>query len=260
MPKKCKAEKWFDLSGKPITYERVKSHDRIVYGMIKKMLSNMRLDEAAMDINDLVSECRLQVLKGLLKFDPYQALNAVTKQTARKKKTDEEHLRWKKENPEEALKLAEERWVSRRLFNHLRRLRWDHSEKEIGGKTISYTRMLAAAEKTLDFDGQESAFGVDEASPEELIFGVEGESILLDREQAERDRDDLMRILNTEGKTAFKEALKHLDPMRLDDLQALCENQTRNERVFDLSGGGEDQEAITEEDHGDTDDSHEEEE
>jgi len=227
-----------DLSGRPITSERMKRHEALIRGLIKKFFPAEACFEASMTKFDLRNACRTEAFLSLCKFDEDKALNTVGK-SSRKKRSDEDWLKWKKDNPEQALLECESIWVAQRVVNYLRRLRWKNSPQEKGGRMISFTALLAKANKQLDMDGTEvSLFGTDsEFNHSEADMGEEP-TMVLDVDQAQADFQTLESIERRKGAQAMREAFNKLSEERRTNFIAFLDqrvaSQNRSYRNFDF--------------------------
>ncbi len=226
----------FDLGGRIIDDIRIKKHERLIRGMIVKFFPANACFEASMSQYDLRNQCRLEAVMSLLNFDPHLALTGITKNESRKTRSDEEHLKWKRENPELALEKAESEWVGKRLANYLRRLRWKNSIEEKGGRAASLNAMFAKTNTQLNLDGSaKSLFGPDSDRPdsEEVLFGVQDqhEAVLnLDWDRCQENLDQLGAIHDKQGLEAFNNAFRALPQDEQEDLIAFCSMRSAAER------------------------------
>jgi hypothetical protein len=118
--------------GKPIDDARLNQYEKLCYYMANKYCPKKALYEAALDEEDLINRCRMEVFLALLNgFDPEKAMTAKT-----------EELRLKKlENPEESMDRAERNIVQGRLKNYFRRTLWTYHPDQYGGSSVSYEGM-----------------------------------------------------------------------------------------------------------------------
>ena len=242
MARKQKPVIWNDKGGNIIDAPRLRKHEKSIRGMIRKYFPANACYEASMSKFDLRAECRLEVAKALVNFDPILAIEGLTKFSERKTKSDEAHLEEKRSNVEKTLADAEERWIRKRLHNYLLRLRWKNSPDEKGGRAISIQAVLAKANTALNEDGSaHSLFGVDSDEspnfqPGENLFGVEEAGFTgtcTNVDQAESDRDELMDLLQTQGHAIFKTRMLEIegsDPVRFDNLMAFLDARIKSER------------------------------
>lgn len=241
---------WNDKSGAAIDEARLKKHEKSINGMIRKMLPACALFEASMSKFDLRNECRLEVAKALVNFDPITAIEGVTKFSDRKKKNDEEHIQYKRDNSVKVLEELEDLWIRKRLFTYLRRLRWNNSIEEKGGRAVSINAILAKTSTILNFEGEGvSIFGVEEDYNEmneesshpdyqhggHLFTDEEAkfEGSFIDTEKAESDRDELLAILETEGKAGLTSKISQLerqDPERYLNIMSFLDARTRSSK------------------------------
>lgn len=239
---------WVDAGGTAIDDARISKHERLLHGMIKKFLPRFALFEASMAHSDLANAGRLQIALALQKFDPVAALTLISKDESRKQRSDEEHMAWKKANPEAALVEMESKWVTRRLVNWLRRIRHEYSVKVRGGKSVSFTAMLAKANSTVDENGAENGLfgpregaGIASASEDALSSGVEN------LPQARKDMDALLDVLvrrrrgvskdqaETEATAAIAEIFRGLPEERQTDLVEYLLHRSATSSLLDLT-------------------------
>ena len=252
MPRKIKKIVWKDKGGGLIDGARISKHEKRIRGMISKYFPALVCIAAGMGKYDLRAECRIEVGKSLVNFDPFEAINGITKDVSRKTKSDEDHLKWKRENMVEALEKAEERWVCKRLHNYLMRLRFNNSPAEKGGTTVSLDAILASSNRVLDMDGSEkSCFGPDaEQESDSLaqqLFGTQDSSLnmsQLDLNRAVEDEENLLQIEPLQGKKGVQNYLRLLgesDPDRLDNLMAFMEQKhnAQSVRIYNSKEDGE---------------------
>lgn len=227
-----------DLSGRPITSERMKRHEALIRGLIKKFFPAEACFEASMTKFDLRNACRTEAFLSLCKFDEDKALNTVGKST-RKKRSDDDWLKWKRDNPEQALLECESIWVAQRVVNYLRRLRWKNSPQEKGGRMISFTALLVKANKQLDLDGTEiSLFGTDSEFNQSEADMADEPTLVLDIDQAQADFQMLESIERRKGAQAMREAFNKLSEERRANCVAFLDQrvaaQNRGYRNFDF--------------------------
>lgn len=144
--------------GKPIDNERILKYENMCHFLVQKFLPARALYEASMDYDDLINQCRYEVMRALMNFDPKIAVKSFRNKKALDengepiilkfkkgkpvfKMVPDEDLREKEEqrkalNPELAKTKAEESLVYGRLKNYLRRTRWKYSPAVFGGQTI----------------------------------------------------------------------------------------------------------------------------
>ena len=159
--------------GKPIDNVRIEKYEKMCHFLVRKFLPAMNLYEASMDYEDLVNQCRYEVLMALRNFDPKLAMqsfrvrkildengNPIILKTHKNGKIvyltepDEEfrkkEIKRKMSNPEVALRKAEESIVFGRLSNYLRRTRWKYNEINRGGKTVRMGLLSSGVDASLD--------------------------------------------------------------------------------------------------------------
>lgn len=126
-------------SGKPIDHERVQKYEGLCHYMVRKFLPAKALYEAALDYEDLINQCRLEVFLALLDgFDPEKAMTVKEEDPVKRK----QKLQKKLDDPEAALSKAEKSIVIGRLQNYLRRTRWEYHPDQLGGRTESLDKMM----------------------------------------------------------------------------------------------------------------------
>ena len=150
-----------DKGGKIIDNNRIMKYEKLCHFMIRKYLPALALFEASMSYDDLLNQCRYEVMMALRNYDPTIAMKSfrvrrvldengtpvVLKvrsggQKIYKTEPDIE-LRQKEEerkakDPQTALIKAEESIVYGRLNNYMRRTRWKYSPQVNGGVTVRF--------------------------------------------------------------------------------------------------------------------------
>ena len=238
---------WFDLGGNIIDSARIQRHERLLRGMIRKFFPISQCFAASMSAHDLRNAGRLEMAKALLKFDPVLALESVGKDEKRKRRSDAEHLAYKKANPEKALAERESAWVARRLANWLQRTRYEHSPAVRGGMAVSLAATMAKASAALDENGA----AADPLGPvEESIIASFCEDKITagvnDLAQCKSDFDSLSDMLTKkrrgksaeeterEAVAAVAEKFREMTKDRQDDLvEYLRFRSSRNEAFFE---------------------------
>lgn len=235
MPRKTKRIVWHDKAGKPTTFWRIMSHEQSIHGSILKAFPERACYAGSMNSEDLVQECFLEVARSLAEFDPELALRGLTRDESRKTRSDAEHLAEKLAHPEHTIREAEGRWVRKRLYNYLRRVRWENSVPAKGGQTVSIEAILVKAHRTLQLDGEErNLFDVED----DLINQIDqengiylspevecGELTPFSLDLAERDRQEILDLMEREGEgaaTQFINLLAQHDTERYESVKALC--------------------------------------
>ena len=239
----------FDQSAVEITGERLLKFGRMINHNIGKQFPLRTCYEGSHQYNDLVNACYEVVQKSLFKFDGNVAQTQVSATSKRKKMTDEDRLEWKKNNPIEALKKAEENWVNQAVIRFLWRTSYSYSEGQIHGKTVSLDAASCRKTKRVDesgavdfhsiaMDADTDLFDISKQTAQPLcedtdlsgledFFGSEEapETYLMDVNQANADRDDLLDL--QEGMEGYdsvareikiRSFFKTLSPTRQDDL------------------------------------------
>jgi len=187
---------WVDKSGNVIDSARIQKYERLLRGMIRKFFPISQCFAASMSAHDLRNAGRLEMAKALQNFDPVLALSSVGKDEKRKKRSDEEHLAYKRANPERALAERESAWVARRLANWLQLTRYENSTAVKGGMAVSLAATMAKASAALDENGASA----DPLAPvEEAVIGSFCEDKLSagveDIAQCKNDFDHLSELL-----------------------------------------------------------------
>ena len=230
MSKRNKTLAEVDLGQRPITYERVMKHERLIYAMIRKFFPWNQCFEASMYTEDLFAECVIQAHKALANFDPVQAIEKVTSNSKLKIKSDEERLQWKRENQEAALEKGESNWVAGRLKNYLQRFRWKNSPEFKGGRAYSFTAMLSKASTALNEDGSSRSI-FDDSDESDVISSDSNQAFhqfsTNDTDQARDDFDELKFIQEQFGDDVMKEAYGALSIERKNDVISLCSMEQR---------------------------------
>lgn len=127
-------------SGKIIDQERLDKYEGLCHHMVQKFLPARALFEAALDYEDLVNQCRLEVFLALLDgFDPVKAMSVTEKDPVKRERA----LAKKQADPDAALSKAEKAIVYGRLQNYLRRTRWEYHPEQLGGQTESLDAAFA---------------------------------------------------------------------------------------------------------------------
>lgn len=255
----------FDQSAIEIDGARVVKYDKLIAAVINKTLPLKQCIEASYAYDDLMNRGREVAIKSLIQVDYDKAINTVSKNKSRKKISDEERIKYKLENPEKAFAECEENWVQQALFNEFRRLAWKNSEKEKGGRGVSLNAMLAKNSSQIDENGasvsifdmmkeseeglfdDDSEFGLDSDTSNEVFEFDNMEQLLgsdefcdnnlMNLEQANRDKDEMIAISEEKGEDELHAALRRLPTHRYEDLQTLLRmniaSNDRSKKTFD---------------------------
>lgn len=224
MTAKCKG-------GRIIDDARVNKYEAMCHFMVRKYLPAMALYEASMDYSDLINQCRYEVFRALMNFDPLIAMrsfrmkrvldqdgNPIVVGVKRgkpvykmapdedKRKREEER---KRKNPALALQKAEESIVYGRLNNYVRRVRWKFRPEQRGGKTIS-------ADMIMEIPNHEFEVG----------YSVDPSPMMEMRAILEKEK--LLDVLELSGQDAAKEAF---DKLPEDVRESILEVIQRNPRA-----------------------------
>jgi hypothetical protein len=195
-----------DKSGKPITDAMIKAYEPMIKAIVMEFFETGELTEASMDFHDLVQHGRYHAQRCLRNFDENEAIFTVTKDDAKKRKSDNDHIAFKIENREEVLVKAREKWVRKTLYSEFRRLRYDYLASQRGGQQepVDFNEVLAVSST----NGQRS-FGADQQGPAfENINLVQGHA----------DRDEMFEINEKHGQDAAIQWLNNLEPNRRENL------------------------------------------
>lgn len=168
-------------AGKPITQERVSSYEAMCHFMVAKFLPQRALWEASMVYEDLINQCRIEVMLALLNgFDPKKVMGT-------KVRTPEEF--------DHEVQMLEQTIVFGRLKSYLRRQRWKYHPEQLGGRSSSLEGIL---------DGVNQEFG-------HGLFTSDKTDPLIPVDKLNEQKDRLLNILKNSGPEAVKKAFFRLD-------------------------------------------------
>jgi hypothetical protein len=126
-----------DASGVPIVDERVLRHKESIKMALLSIFPRGYCQNSGDEFEDLLQYGYIEVKRSLTLFDGHKCLTIVNSKAKHKRMSDEDRLQWKQDFQLEALLKGEKEWVMNALKRFFWRIRYDNSEKEKGGLSVS---------------------------------------------------------------------------------------------------------------------------
>lgn len=212
-------------SGRAITLADVEKYKGVVCSLIMKYFPKRRCAEASMEYEDLVSEIMIVVWDALISFDDNVAIETVSTRNPEKKKwfeTDEQYLKYKSENRDEALANNELRWVIRAAWMRLSEIYKESGSTSNRNRTQLVEDIDIKLQKAAKTGNLSLAWCFNGSNSPDINLMNESINKEINIKQTQIDVEYLQEVVKKRGRAYAYDRYLKLSPERQRDLKEYC--------------------------------------